>query len=244
MALEYKTIEHLDLYEVGTEIELDAENEAVFDGKLDRIIGIWEVVSVISSLLVAEWIVPSLARNSDWAATVPLALALALILLSHALRGESIRDIGFRFDNFGPALRLLAIPTLIAVAVLLGLGWGRFGLRLTKTQYWSWLIWLPVWAIIQQYVLQGYIGRRLELVFGKGPKTALFVALVFALLHLPNPWLSMATFTGGIVWSLVYQRAPNLFALAISHLCMSLTLATAFPPEILKSLRVGFRYFI
>src|SRR3954451_21238526 len=94
-------VEQPDLYVIEAEYAVDAVKEAVFEDKLDRIIGLWEVLSVISSLLAAEWIVPSLAGNSNWAAAVPLVFALALILLSHVLRGESARDIGFRFDNFG-----------------------------------------------------------------------------------------------------------------------------------------------
>jgi membrane protease YdiL (CAAX protease family) len=47
----------------------------------------------------------------------------------------------------------------------------------------------------------------------------------------------------GLVWAFVYQRRPNLFALAISHALASITLALSFPPNLLNSLRVGFKYF-
>jgi membrane protease YdiL (CAAX protease family) len=96
---------------------------------------------------------------------------------------------------------------------------------------------------MQQYVLQGFINRRAQILFGRGSKSVLLVALIFALLHLPNPWLSVATFAGGLVWAYVYQRTPNLLALALSHALMSMLLALSLPPSTINSLRVGIKYF-
>ena len=69
------------------------------------------------------------------------------------------------------------------------------------------------------------------------------VAIVFSLFHLPNPLLAIVTFVGGMIWAAVYQRQPNLFALALSHALSSLTLALVISSKLLESLRVGFKYF-
>jgi membrane protease YdiL (CAAX protease family) len=69
------------------------------------------------------------------------------------------------------------------------------------------------------------------------------VALVFGALHLPNPLLALATFAGGLVWAYVYQRAPNLLALGLSHGLMTWVLISSVPPESLYNLRVGFKFF-
>jgi membrane protease YdiL (CAAX protease family) len=60
---------------------------------------------------------------------------------------------------------------------------------------------------------------------------------------LPNVWLAVATFTGGVVWAAVYQRAPNLFALALSHALMTGVIIATLPPSALHHLRIGFKYF-
>jgi membrane protease YdiL (CAAX protease family) len=97
--------------------------------------------------------------------------------------------------------------------------------------------------LFQQYVLNGFINRRAQLALGKGLKSIALVAVVFGLLHLPNPLLAVLTFIGGMIWATVYQRRPNLFALALSHAVVSITLALTISPNLLNSLRVGFKYF-
>jgi len=62
-------------------------------------------------------------------------------------------------------------------------------------------------------------------------------------LHLPNPWLMAATFLGGLIWAAVYQRAPNLWALALSHALMTWVLISTLPAAALGGLRVGYKFF-
>ncbi len=52
------------------------------------------------------------------------------------------------------------------------------------------------------------------------------------------------TFAGGLIWSWVYERAPNLFAIALSHAVISLMLMTALPPWLLPSMSVGYKHFL
>jgi membrane protease YdiL (CAAX protease family) len=209
----------------------------------DRTLAAWEIASVTLSFLFAEWMIQPFAANSRWISAAPLVLAFALMLLSHQARGETAREIGWRVDNFLSALRLLILPMIGLGLLILLVGWLGSSLRFEKLQLWQWAAWLLVWGAVQQYVLQGFINRRAQILWGCGARSVFLVALVFALLHLPNPWLSVATFIGGAIWAAIYQRVPNLPALALSHALMSLLLASSFPASALHSLRVGIRYF-
>ncbi len=209
----------------------------------DRLIALWEIASVTLSFLIAAWIVRPLGSGSSLIAAIPLSMAFVLMLVSHRVRKETTGDVGWRLDNFSAAMRLMILPMLGAAMLIVIIGFYDGGFRSNKWLDWRWLLWLLVWGLIQQYSLQGFINRRAQLVFGRGYKSILLVATIFAILHLPNPFLTLATFLGGILWAIVYQRTPNLFALSVSHALMSLLLVLALPNSVLKGLRVGFRYF-
>jgi membrane protease YdiL (CAAX protease family) len=205
-------------------------------------LALWEIASVATSCLIAEWVVLSFAGRSKLTIAIPTLLALGLMYLSHRERAETFSDIGFRIDNFLAACRLLLLPTAIVVALIVAVGW-LMSHSLSLAPWRNRFLLLPLWALFQQYVLNGFINRRAQLALGKGLKSVVLVAIVFSLFHFPNPLLAILTFVGGLIWAAAYQRQPNLFALALSHALSSLTLALVISPKLLGSLRVGFKYF-
>ena len=214
-----------------------------------RSLAAWEIASVAASALIAEWaVIAAVGFGNVWHA-VPVGLAFALMIYSHRLRGETLREIGWNVSEFWPALRLLIVPMLACALVVALVGWFWLGgtLRVGGNRAgWAVLgfpVWGLAWGLLQQYVLQGFVNRRAQILFGRGWQSVLLTASVFALLHLPNPWLTAATFAGGLLWAWVYQRAPNLFALALSHAAMTWVLVSALPDSALRGLRVGFKYF-
>jgi len=213
----------------------------------ERALAAWEIVSVISSVLVAEWVVLALAGESQLLLAVPVAVVLVFMFVSHRVRGESARDVGWRLDNFFEAARLLAVLFGPPAALLLAYGWLGGNLEPLRWRGGQSVFGAPalgvLWGLLQQYALQGFINRRAQLVWGRGWKSVVVVALVFGALHLPNPWLTFATFAGGLLWAYAYQRAPNLLALGLSHGLLTWALVASVPPSLLNNLRVGFKYF-
>jgi len=214
----------------------------------DRSLAAWEIVSVTSSVLIAEWILSASAGRSKLIVAIPAALAFILIIYSHVLRGENVRDLGFRFDNFLPALRLLLLPMIVIAGIALLIGF----LSGSHADFFRWhaerliLFQLALgfgWGFLQQYVLQSFMNRRAQIIWSRGKASVLLTALIFSLLHFPNPWLMVVTFVGGVVWAFVYQKQPNLFALALSHGIMTWVLVSALPPSALNHLRIGLKYF-
>ncbi|HEX8556872.1 MAG TPA: CPBP family intramembrane glutamic endopeptidase [Pyrinomonadaceae bacterium] len=213
----------------------------------DRALAAWEIVAAGSSALVAEWVVYALAGGGALALMFPVTTAVALMLLSHRARGESARDVGWRLDNFWRASHLLLPPMLGVTAALVLYGWRAGTLDFGRWEGGQSVLGVPalslMWGPLQQYALQGFINRRAQIVFGRGPASVLLVAFLFGLFHLPNPWLTLATFTAGLLWAWVYQRAPNLLAVGLSHGLMTWVLISCVPPAALHNLRVGYKFF-
>ena len=214
----------------------------------DRALAAWEIASVASSVLIAEWILAATIGRGKLSVSIPIAPAFLLMITSHYQRDESLRDLGFRFDNFVRAFRLLLLPMLLTAVLGLLAGWWFGGeinfLRWHAGRFIPGQLALGFgWGLIQQYVLQGFINRRAQIIWGSNWLSVILVALIFGTLHLPNPWLTLVTFVGGIIWAAVYQRAPNLFALAVSHSLMTWVLVSTLPASALNHLRIGFKYF-
>lgn len=209
----------------------------------DRSLALWEILSVSVSCLIGEWTITPLAPGNSWLVLIPALMALALMILSHWERNESLRDIGFRLDNFFAAARLVVIPTLVAIALLIAGAWLLSRSEFTFRPLRSRLFLVPAWALFQQYALQGFINRRAQIVFGPGIKSIGLVAILFCVFHLPSPFLAALTLFGGFALAAVYQRCPNLYVVAAAHFAVSITLSLTAPTSFTQQLRVGFKYF-
>ena len=213
----------------------------------DRAIATWEVASIVSSAIIAEWLLVAVSGLPKFVVAIPVVLAFALMIASQIERRETLKELGVRVDNFNRTGALLLPASLLLALILLAYGYLAGSISFLR---WGGGHALPfkllfgfLWALAQQYALQCFINRRLSLVLGTGWFSALLVALIFAVLHLPNLWLAGATFLAGLMWAAIFQRLPNLFATALSQVLLTWVLVSTMPPALLAHLRFGAKYF-
>ncbi|MBO0862010.1 MAG: CPBP family intramembrane metalloprotease [Chloracidobacterium sp.] len=226
-----------------------------------RAVSALEVASVFVSVIIISWAIIPIRPWERLAPALPAFLALALMINSQRTRGESLRQVGLGGEYFFRALRLLATPTLVACAGFAAIGYSTGSFH-RASHFWETAMGTLVWALIQQYVSQAFIYRRVRFaLLGDSPASPppgpwlddrkkrrwlaiLLNAVIFSSVHAPNPSLMILSFVGGLMWSWVYDRAPNLPAIAISHATINLTLMNSLPPWLLPSMRVGYKYFL
>jgi len=186
------------------------------------------------------WIVPT--RNSLYIAVG--AIVILVVLIGDPIRSrETAASIGLDATHLRRAsiqllpLTALAMLMLFAVNRLSGEAlpdMHRFGRRFLAI--------LP-WAFLQQGMLQATFNRRITAHLGPGWPAAGIVALAFAGMHLPGPLLVAMTGLAGLVWARVYQSAPNLWVLVLSHALLSAMAQSSLPREWTHSFRVGPGWF-
>ena len=99
-----------------------------------------------------------------------------------------------------------------------------------------------IWAFFQQVLLQGFFLFRFRRLMGAPWSAALAAAGLFALAHLPNPTLTIATIIWGLGSCLLFLRYRNLYPLALAHAILGITIAITIPGSITRNMRVGLGY--
>jgi membrane protease YdiL (CAAX protease family) len=200
-----------------------------------------ELAAMMVLLLSYMWLWQSLFPGHF---AVVCLLYFGLGIAAHLRRGETPREIGLRLDNVGRSARdvMIYVGPLIAIPILIGL-W------LDTTRFpppSEWALGLPkrlLWATAQQYGLLAFFYRRSDEVFAGTWPPILAAAGAFAILHLPNPFLTVATFGLGALSCWLYRRQPNLLVLGVTHAIMSLAISRSLPLDVTYGMRVGPGFF-
>jgi hypothetical protein len=201
-----------------------------------------ELAGLVILIELIMWAVP-FAPNPRLVYTGLALLIAALLLFGHVRLGVSLSESGLRLGNFFPVLRRVAPALLFFVVAMLVIGFAAGTLRL-RPKFFSMLLFVPPWALLQQYMLLAFAHRRFRILTGSGKASVIASAALFSLLHLPNPVLTVVCALGGFIWAREYERDPNLFAHAVTHTVASAFLANSLPGWMLKNMVVGYTYFL
>jgi len=166
---------------------------------------------------------------------------LALIVISHAVRGENPGRLGFRLANFARAFGRCAPYVAGVVIVVIGLALAVRTVRAISLQ-WALLNLFAycMWGLVQQYLLNGYFVNRFAKI---GGNAAVLAAVCFSLAHLPNWLLMVLTLVGGYASARVYLAYRNLYVLGLAHGILGFAIYLAVPDTISRHLYVGPKWF-
>ncbi len=126
-----------------------------------------------------------------------------------------LRAWGFRTDTLAGALRPVGIAT--ASALTLVVLWAAAAGRLPPPSgFWPTLALYPIWGVVQQFLLNAVLARRLREIL---PEWAVWSAstVLFALAHAPDGPLMLLAGAAGALWIPLYRRWPNLWLLGFCH---------------------------
>lgn len=182
-----------------------------------------------------------------WGGTFRGAFPLCLLtyaaigLAAHLRARERLSDIGLRVDNLKTAVRDAVLATTMIGLVLLAAGILLGSVNFPPRNIWHSNLWDGmIWGFLQQYGLLCIYYRRFSELLPSHSGMPLWAAgAVFALFHLPNPFLTLATFGAGMLSCWLYRRTPNLFVLGAMHGVVSFLIVETLPESITMGMRVG-----
>ncbi len=199
----------------------------------------WGVVELLVSyglILTANWTSNLAQQWFYWAAVAWIGGSTALAFIRS-------RSIEFRMTGFwrslwivGTAL-MLAVPALAIAAKMhtLQQPYGPMGRAEAFVGY-------AMWAITQQWLLQGYFLPRLAQVTPRESWAAAIVAGLFAVVHLPNAILAVMALFWGLAAGFLFLRFRSIVTLGFAHAILGITVAISIPGPVLHNMRVGLAY--
>jgi membrane protease YdiL (CAAX protease family) len=170
-------------------------------------------------------------------------IAVLLVPVVSAIRRrETPRVVGLSLSRFrSGALPVAAsLSAVVAAGLTLGILSGTIR-RASAGAVALVLVLYCFWGLFQQYILNGYLVHRLNGTFGgqRRLRTAAISGAIFAIVHMPNPFLMAVTFSAGFAAAIIYLRHRNLLLLGVAHGVLGCLIWVAVPDEVSHHLYVG-----
>jgi membrane protease YdiL (CAAX protease family) len=195
-----------------------------------------EIAVGFSLILLALW-------SAGWAQLASSCGAFFWILFVTIRSRAGIKRLGLRITGMRRAMWVVALAT---AAALMGV-WVSVRLHTLHAVFrnfrveWAFLAYI-VWALLQQFILQDFFLARLTRIVPTRAAAVIIAGLLFALAHVPNPVLVIATLVWGIVACLLFLRYRNLYVLGLAHAILGMCLAVTIPNAVHHQMRVGLGY--
>jgi membrane protease YdiL (CAAX protease family) len=196
----------------------------------------WSVFQIVLLLVAMEGTLWSEGRAQGRWYVAALVVLVVCVLVSH----PRVRALGIGLSGMKGAAWTVPVAALVCGATILAAA--KLGtlalLHGPQPVYWR-SIFYAMWALEQQFILNSFFYKRFEHLMGETTAAVVVTALLFSLVHLPNPVLVPATFVGGLLFVESFRRWRNIYPLAIAHAMFGLTLAITVPNEWIRHMRVG-----
>jgi hypothetical protein len=187
-------------------------------------------------ILIAVWTPRPLQTLLSWA-------AMAWVLMATRASFDGWSAMGLRLPGSLRSVWVIGVALLLAAAAVVvaeRLNTLQLPIRLNTItkRYWGYAI----WTFLQQFLLLDFFLLRLLRLLPNRKAAAFAAAGLFALAHLPNPILTLATLTWGFVACRLFLQYRNVYILAMTHAILGICISVTVPGSIHHNMRVGLGY--
>jgi membrane protease YdiL (CAAX protease family) len=200
---------------------------------IDLLYGVFSL-AILGVVLCYTWLLAPIAPR--WMS----GIATMLVVMLAVARAVKTGEWGLRPRAFLPSLAWSTLLTVAAATAIYVAG-SLLGTWHERPPQGSVFALLLPWGLGQQFALQTVFLRDAQALTSRRTGTVL-AAIMFAALHLPNPFLALVTGVAAVGWCWIYDRYPNVLPLAFSHAVLTLAVLYAFDDATTGRLRVGAAY--
>jgi membrane protease YdiL (CAAX protease family) len=144
---------------------------------------------------------------------------LSYVFVAYKSDNKILKYWGFKKENFRKSLLILLPFTLLSIAAIL------FYAVYSEIFMLNWhiipvFLLYPLWGLAQQFMTAGLIAGNLASIksYQPGPFQVIFItSLIFSLVHYPHISLMAFTFVMQLIFTMVYLKWRNLWALGLAH---------------------------
>lgn len=177
----------------------------------------WEIAAVALTAVLKFVMVDGLNLRPVF---IPLACGGWLIYLIFRVKKEKeiLRYWGFTKENLRPSFAFTLLMGIVGMLGMASYAYLHDQFMVSWTLLLS-LILYPLWGLIQHLLTMGLVAGNLNDMPNAWPQSVivLFTATVFALVHLPNLYLTGATFLLALCYAIIYLKWRNLWPLGLFH---------------------------
>ena len=128
---------------------------------------------------------------------------------------EALREFGLSTHALGRSAAAASVVLVTGVAFCMMVGLSRGTVRFIPHMLILALLY-PLWGLLQQLLVQAMVVRNLVPVLST-PVVITIAAVLFGIVHLPHVVLAVSTAILGAVFTLIFTRWANVWALGVCH---------------------------
>lgn len=197
---------------------------------------LFELAGIYFLILIVIW------TPRPWQRGLWIAAAVSIIT-TLAFSYEGLRSMGLCTANLFRSLWAVALAAGLAlIAVSVAVRFHTLRMPDSPVDFFRHYGGYIIWAALQQMILQCFFLARCLRLTQNATVAAAIAASLFAIAHLPNPFLTAVTLFCGLASCLFFLHYRNLWPLAVAHAILGISIAVTIPGEIDHNMRVGIGY--
>lgn len=177
--------------------------------------GIWEIAAVLFTAC-AKWGMVDILNLRPY--FIVLAVVLWTFLIFSKLKGRpnKLKAIGLGRDGFRSSL-----VACLALGIPAAIGFGGYAysqqIDLWQLNILPVLLLYPAWGLLQQLITMNFVAANVRTFSNNKGIVILTTGIAFALVHLPDIPLTLATLALGLFYTWVYLKYENIWPMGILH---------------------------